>query len=164
MRNAETILNIIRQRGQCGLPVKDAYRLLYPRALYLRAYGKLYRNQGAMTPGSTAETVDGMSLEKINTMINALRAARYRWTPVRRTYGAKKNGKRWPLGLPTRSDKLLQEVSRSILEAYYEPQFRDRSRRSGLLRAISARVSTGSILRSSPASCKSAATITAFDA
>jgi len=28
-----------------------------------------------------------------------------------------------PLGMPTWSDKLLQEVMRSVLEAYYEPQF-----------------------------------------
>ena len=41
MRNAETILDIIRKRGQRGLPVEDAYRLLYQRDLYLRAYGKL---------------------------------------------------------------------------------------------------------------------------
>jgi retron-type reverse transcriptase len=127
MRNAETILAIIRQRGQRGLPVNDAYRLLYQRDLYLRAYGKLYRNQGAMTPGSTSETVDGMSLEKIDAIIDALRHERYRWTPVRRTYVPKPNGKRRPLGLPTWSDKLLQEVIRSILEAYYEPQFSDHS-------------------------------------
>jgi group II intron reverse transcriptase/maturase len=127
MRSAETILNIIRQRGQRGLPVTDAYRLLYQRDLYLRAYGKLYRNHGAMTPGSTSETVDGMSLEKIDAIIDALRHERYRWTPVRRTYVPKKNGKWRPLGLPSWSDKLLQEVIRSILEAYYEPQFSDRS-------------------------------------
>ena len=96
MRNAETILNIIRHRGQRGLPVTDAYRLLYQRALYLRAYGKLYRNHGAMTPGSTMDTVDGMSLEKIDTIINTLRDERYRWTLVRRTYVSKKNGKRRP--------------------------------------------------------------------
>jgi retron-type reverse transcriptase len=127
MRNAETILDIIRQRGQCGLPGTDAYRLLYQRDLYLRAYGKLYRNQGAMTPGSTAETVDGMSLEKSDAIIDALRHERYRWTPVRRTYVPKKSGKWRPFGLPSWSDKLLQEVIRSILEAYYEPQFSDRA-------------------------------------
>lgn len=127
MRNAETILSIIRKRGQHGLLVNDVYRLLYQKDLYLRAYGKLYHNDGAMTEGVTSETVDGMSLEKIDTIINALRYEKYRWTPVRRVYISKKNGKLRPLGLPTWSDKLLQEVIRSILEAYYEPQFSDHS-------------------------------------
>ncbi len=123
MRKAETILSIISKRGQHGLPVNDVYRLLYQKDLYLRAYGKLYSNDGAMTKGATPETVDGMSLEKIDAIINALRYEKYRWTPVRRVYITKKNGKSRPLGLPTWSDKLLQEVIRSILEAYYEPQF-----------------------------------------
>jgi len=127
MRNAETLLNIVRKHGQLGQPVKDVYRLLYQPALYLRAYGKIYRNDGAMTKGVNGETVDGMSLEKINTLIEALRYERYRWTPVRRIYIPKKNGKQRPLGLPTWSDKLLQEVIRSILEAYYEPRFSDSS-------------------------------------
>jgi group II intron reverse transcriptase/maturase len=123
MRNAEAILNIIRNRALHGLPVKDAYRLLYQHDLYLRAYGRISRNVGAMTRGVTDETVDGMSMEKIDTIIEALRSERYRWTPVRRTYILKKNGKLRPLGIPTWSDKLLQEVIRSILEAYYEPRF-----------------------------------------
>ena len=129
MRNAETILDIIRNRGQRGLPVQDVYRLLYQRDLYLRAYGKIYRNDGAMTKGATLETVDGMSLKKIDAIIALLRNERYRWTPVRRTYIPKKNDqtKLRPLGLPTWSDKLLQEVIRSILEAYYEPQFSEHS-------------------------------------
>jgi hypothetical protein len=96
MRNAETILRIIRKRGQRGLPITDAYRLLSQRDLYLRAYGKLYRHQGAMTPGSTPATVDGMSLEKIDAIINARRAERYRWTSVRRTYVPKRHGERRP--------------------------------------------------------------------
>src|SRR3954453_23596040 len=82
-----------------------------------------------MTPGVNEETVDGMSLEKIQAIISALRYERYRWTPVRRVYIDKKGspGKRRPLGLPTWSDKLLQEVLRSLLEACYEPQFSEHS-------------------------------------
>ena len=127
MRTAETVLNVIRERGERGLPLENIYRLLYNRNLYLRAYGRLYSNQGAMTKGTTAETVDGMSLTKIDRIIDALRHERYRWKPVRRVNIPKLNGKTRPLGIPTWRDKLLQEVIRMILEAYYEPQFSDQS-------------------------------------
>jgi retron-type reverse transcriptase len=124
MRDAETVLGIIHERGKKGLPLEDVYRQLYNPNLYVLAYGRIYRNTGAMTPGATEETVDGMSLAKIETLIEALRHERYRWTPVRRVYIEKKNSTRKrPLGIPTWSDKLLQEVLRLILEAYYEPQF-----------------------------------------
>jgi len=127
MRKAATILNIIRERGQRGLPLGGVYRLLYQRDLYLRAYAKLYANDGAMTQGATAETVDGMSLQRIDDIIEKLKYERYQWAPARRTYIPKKNGKLRPLGMPNWSDKLLQEVIRSILDAYYDPQFSQHS-------------------------------------
>jgi group II intron reverse transcriptase/maturase len=127
MRDAATVLSIIRERGKRGLPVEDIYRLLYNPELYLWAYARLYSNDGAMTKGSTNETIDAMSLKKIEAIIDALRHERYRWTPVKRIYIPKKSGKLRPLGLPSWSDKLLQEVIRLILEAYYEPQFSDHS-------------------------------------
>ena len=80
-----------------------------------------------MTRGTTADTVDGMSLAKIDHLIDALRYERFRWTPVRRVNLPKPKGGTRPLGIPTWTDKLLQEVIRMILEAYYEPQFSDRS-------------------------------------
>lgn len=123
MRNAETCLAIIRTRGERRLPIDDLYRQLFNPEFYLQAYGKIYRNAGAMTPGTTPETVDGMSLQKIDAIIDALRSERYRWSPTRRTYIPKKTGALRPLGMPTWSDKLLQEVLRQLLEAYYEPRF-----------------------------------------
>jgi group II intron reverse transcriptase/maturase len=125
MQTAETVLNVYRQRGSRGLPLEGVYRQLFNPALYLRAYGRIYRRDGAMTPGVTSETVDGMSREKIDTIVADLRAERYRWSPVRRVEIPKRNGKLRPLGLPTWRDKLLQEVVRSILDAYFEPQFSD---------------------------------------
>src|SRR5207302_6057089 len=81
-------------------------------------------NAGALTPGATTETADGMSLKRIQAIIDALRAERYRWSPARRVYIEKQHStKLRPLGLPAWADKLLQEVLRLILEAYYEPQF-----------------------------------------
>jgi group II intron reverse transcriptase/maturase len=127
MQTAETIEGLIREHGKKGAPLERVYRLLYNPDFYLRAYGKLYRNDGAMTPGVTEETVDEMSQEKIGAIIEAIRYERYRWTPAKRIYIPKKSGKLRPLGLPIWSDKLVQEVVRNILTAYYEPQFSEHS-------------------------------------
>nr|WP_241390764.1 reverse transcriptase/maturase family protein [Serratia proteamaculans]ULG15714.1 reverse transcriptase [Serratia proteamaculans] len=123
MRNAGTILGIIRKRGAEGKALDQIYRMLFNPELYIAAYAKISSNKGAMTKGITDETVDGMSLSKINDIISLLRDEKYQFSPARRVYIEKKNGKMRPLGLPTWSDKLLQEVMRMILEAYYEPQF-----------------------------------------
>jgi group II intron reverse transcriptase/maturase len=127
MQSAVTVLSLYQDRGRRGLPLENSYRQLLNRDHYLRAYGRIYRNTGSMTPGITTETVDAMSLEKIDRITDALRREAYRWTPVRRTYIPKKSGKLRPLGIPTWGDKLVQEVVRSLLEAYYEPQFSPRS-------------------------------------
>jgi len=125
MRTADTILNIIHDRGKRRLPLEDVYRQLYNPDMYLRAYAKLYSNDGAMTPDITAETVDGMSEHMIATIIEAIRSERWQWTPVRRSAIPKRKGGTRPLGMPSWSNKLVQEVFRSILEAYYEPPFSD---------------------------------------
>ena len=127
MATAETVMAVYSDRGKRGLPLEGIYRQLYSRDLYLRAYGRIHRNDGAMTRGVTAETVDAMSLEKIDGIIDALRREAYRWSPVRRTHIPKKTGKKRPLGLPTWSDKLVQEALRLLLDAYYEPRFSNHS-------------------------------------
>jgi group II intron reverse transcriptase/maturase len=123
MRTAETLLNIIQDRGKRKLPLDDVYRQLYNPAMYLRSYAKLYPNDGAMTPGMTEETVDGWSMEKVAAIIVAIRDERWQWTPVKRVLIDKPKGGKRPLGLPVWSDKVVQDIIRSILEAYYEPQF-----------------------------------------
>jgi group II intron reverse transcriptase/maturase len=128
MQSAETVLGVLRERGRRGLPLDELYRQLFNPQLYLLAYGRIYANKGAMTPGATGETADGMSLGKIGRIIDALRHERYRFSPVKRVYiPKKKSGKLRPLGLPPWSDKLVGEVVRLLLEAYYEPQFSGRS-------------------------------------
>lgn len=129
MQKTDALLDIYQKRGSKGLPLGRVYRHLFDPELYLRAYGKIYRNLGATTQGATTETVDGMSLQKINTIIGLLRMERYKWTPVRRSYIEKRggSGKRRPLGIPTWSDKLVQETVRTLLEPYYEQKFDSRS-------------------------------------
>jgi retron-type reverse transcriptase len=127
MRDADAIMAIHMDRGRNAFPLERVYRHLFNPDFFLRAYGKLYRNAGAMTRGVTRETVDGMSVEKVDRIIGLLRDERFRWAPARRTSIPKSNGKQRPLGIPTWSDKVVQEVLRMLLEPYYEPRFSDHS-------------------------------------
>jgi group II intron reverse transcriptase/maturase len=121
------VLSVLRERGRLSLPCEQLYRQMFNKELYLLAYGNIYSNTGAMTPGASAETADGMSEEKIDQIIELMRQEKYRFSPARRIYVPKKNGKLRPLGLPSWSGKIVGEVVRLILEAYYEPRFSDRS-------------------------------------
>jgi len=125
----DVIMNIQQERGAKGLPLDRVYRYMFNEELFLQAYGKIYRNFGAMTRGTTGETVDGMSLGKIHRIIALLKLEKYEWTPVRRIEIPKGNGKigMRPLGLPCWSDKLVQEVMRWLLNSYYEQRFSDQS-------------------------------------
>src|SRR6266581_71267 len=127
MQTAEVVLGVLRERGRKGLPCMQLYRQMFNKDLYLLAYGNIYSNSGAMTPGAGGETADGMSEDKIDQIIEAMRREKYRFAPARRTYIPKKNGKLRPLGMPSWSGKLVGEVVRLLLEAYYEPQFSDDS-------------------------------------
>jgi group II intron reverse transcriptase/maturase len=118
---------IHEERGKLGHKLERVYRELYDLDRFLRAYAKLYPNNGAMTPGVTSETVDGMSVDKLKAIIQSLRDGTFSWKPTKRVYIPKKNGKLRPLGLPTWTDKLVQEVIRSILEPYFEAKFRTSS-------------------------------------
>ena len=127
MQEAKVVLGVLRERGRKGLPFTQLYRQMFNKSLYLLAYGNIYSNQGAMTPGASQETADGMSEDKIDQIMELMRHERYRFGPARRVYIPKNNGKLRPLGLPSWSDKLVGEVVRLLLEAIYEPCFSGRS-------------------------------------
>ena len=124
MRDPSIVLAVLRDRGERGLPIKRVHRILYNPELFLRAYGNIYGNPGALTPGSDPDdTVDGMSLRRIEKIIKKLQDGTFEWKPVRRAHIPKKDGGKRPLGVPNWTDKLLQGALKIILDAYYEPQF-----------------------------------------
>lgn len=128
MLNAQKYIEIVKSRGERKRPLNRVFRMIRHRDLFLAAYSKLYANNGATTAGTNPEdTVDGMSLNRIDRIRGQLAAGTFRWTPVKRVYMDKKQGGKRPLGLPGWNDKLVQEVLRMLLEAYYEPQFADSS-------------------------------------
>lgn len=125
MRNPEKVLNsLINHSKDTNYKFERLYRILYNKNMYLLAYQNIYANEGNMTKGTDGETIDGMSLNRIDDIIAKMRDESYQPKPSRRTYIMKKDGKRKrPLGIPAFIDKLVQEVIRMILEAIYEGSF-----------------------------------------
>ena len=127
LESTEKTLAIYSKRGEQGKKLQRVYRQLFKPEMHERAYSQIYANIGATTKGTGEETLDGMSRDRIDNIIEALKTERYRWRPARRTYIEKSNGKKRPLGIPSGDDKLLQSTMKNLLEAYYEPTFSNRS-------------------------------------
>jgi hypothetical protein len=124
MQEAEVVLNVLRERGRKGQPLTQLYRQMFNKDLYLLAYGNIHSNQGAMTPGASEETADGMPEDKTDQITELMRHEKYRFSPARRVCIPKKNGKLPPSGCPRgqtswsakpRARSLRRTMSRSSL-------------------------------------------------
>jgi RNA-directed DNA polymerase len=119
-RRLDSIRNLSRQ----GKRINGLFRLMLSPLLWEQAYAEIAPNRGALTRGVTENTLDGFSLERVQSLISRIGAGTYRFTPVRRVYIPKPDGKKLrPLGVPTADDKLVQGVAKLLLEAIYEPGF-----------------------------------------
>ena len=83
MQTAERIRQALHNMGVKGTPLTRIYRSLYSEDLYIQAYAKIYKNDGALTPGSDGETADGMSMAKIREYIDLMKHERFRFRPSR---------------------------------------------------------------------------------
>jgi group II intron reverse transcriptase/maturase len=108
-------------------PVNGLFRLLASPVIWEMAYASIRTNKGAMTPGVDGLTIEALTPDRIQSIIDQVMTGTYRFSPVRRVYIPKPNGGKRPLGIPTAGDKLVQSACRLILERIYEPVFSDRS-------------------------------------
>ena len=107
---------------------RDLFKIVCEnRDLWLQAYVNIYANKGATTPGVDGTSLDGQSMDRIDSLIRLLKCNEYHPKPSRRVYIPKANGKKRPLGIPSGADKLVQEVWKILLETIYEPVFSSRS-------------------------------------
>lgn len=128
MQNPNVLLTILsRMTQKPEVKFDKLFQKLFNTDLWMMAYESIAPKPGNMTKGVDDRTVDGTGMERIQTVIDDLKASRYTPTPVRRTYVKKASGKLRPIGIPSFEDKLLQTVVKLILEAIYEPTFSDTS-------------------------------------
>ena len=128
MRNPKNVLGSLTSKAANeDYHYKRLYRNLYNPEFFLLAYERIQAKPGNMTAGNDGNTIDGMSMKRIDSLIQKLKDFSYQPKPARRTYIPKANGKMRPLGIPAFDDKLVQEVVRMILESIYEPTFQNSS-------------------------------------
>jgi hypothetical protein len=97
-RRLDSIRNLSRQ----GKRINGLFRLMQSPLLWEQAYAEIAPNRGALTRGVSDNTLDGFSLERVHSLISRVSAGTYRFTPVRRVYIPKPDGKKLrPLGVPT---------------------------------------------------------------
>ena len=108
-----------------------------PRKQYTALMGLLSRPIELLAcfdeqPGNKARGIDGVSkadyaidvVERIQALSSNLRSLSYKPKPSRRVYIPKSNGKVRPLGIPCFEDRIVQLQMSKILQAIWEPEFR----------------------------------------
>ena len=95
--------------------------------VYVNAYTKISKNKGALTEGCQDENiVVNFGLEQAKRIAKKIIQGNYNFSPVKRTWVPKPGRKtKRPVDVPTQSDRIVQEVVRGILEAVYEPVFKE---------------------------------------
>lgn len=116
-------LDSLPSLSKAGKRVNGLTRLLASRALMEASVNRTRHNQGSATPGMDGETLDGLTMERINGWVRSMVEGSYRAQPVKRVFIPKANGKLRPLGIPTYADRMVQNGQREILQRIYEPVF-----------------------------------------
>ena len=74
MRSPKIVLdNLASQSNRSDYKFRRLYRNLYNKEFYLSAYGRIYSKEGNMTKGSDGQTIDGMSLERVEELSDSLK-------------------------------------------------------------------------------------------
>jgi retron-type reverse transcriptase len=129
MKGLERIKQIRKLNTKNPLWVNDdLYKIVCDVDVLAWAYECIKSKAGNMTKGVTGETLDGMSLDKLERISKALKEQTFQFSPARRKEIPKSNGKTRPLGIaPPTPDKIVQQAINAILTAIYEPTFSDLS-------------------------------------
>lgn len=128
INNEEDLRNIldkIYEVSKQDIEVYDLVDLMKNEQTIISAIHKIKANKGSKTQG-----IDGADINKYLQMdtkklIDLIRQCidNYNPKPVRRVYIPKKNGKKRPLGIPTMLDRIIQEITKMVIEPIVEAKF-----------------------------------------
>jgi retron-type reverse transcriptase len=88
-------------------------------------WDKIQTNRGSQTPGVDGQTKGEVDDQLIERLAQELETGQYQPQPVRRVYIPKGKNQWRGLGIPTIRDRIVQGAVAKVLEAIYEPVFRN---------------------------------------
>jgi len=112
-------------KSQKGFIFKDLMSKIISEANILLAYRNIKKNTGSKTKGTDGKTIASLAKLEPKDLITLVRRKLENYQPqkVRRVEIPKSNGKKRPLGIPTISDRLVQQCILQVLEPICEAKF-----------------------------------------
>ena len=93
-----------------------------------KAFKAVRKNRGAAGIDKVSISMFEQNLDQnLKKLMKDLKGGAYQSLPLRRKFIPKAPGKFRPLGIPAVRDRVAQEVIRSLIEPYFEPEFSDSS-------------------------------------
>ena len=121
----QDIFDDLYSRSKADHNFYKLYEIIISEENILLAYRNIKRNTGSNTKGTDGKTIEYLgdltSDELIELVRNELND--YKPKPVRRVYIPKANGDKRPLGIPTITDRLIQQCILQVLEPICEAKF-----------------------------------------
>ena len=121
--------DMLHQQSQNGHIFDKLMDLIKSEENIKLAYRNIKRNHGSSTPGTDEQNISDIenmsSTEYVQLVRNKL--AWYKPKPVKRVEIPKPGGKLRPLGIPTITDRLVQQCILQVLEPICEAKFHERS-------------------------------------
>ena len=127
MKDPQQELEHLRKLASADLTMRfgKLLKIVRQEVFLAMSWERVRTNKGSRTPGIDGQTKEDIDAKTFSDLAQELAERRYQPQPVRRVYIPKGKNQRRGLGIPSIRDRIVQAAVAQVLEAIYEPIFRN---------------------------------------